>query len=56
MQTIKTLFALFYTILIDFMLTLLMTNDDFDLILSIINKFSKRIMLISEKAMHMTSE
>ena len=49
MQSIKLLFVLFYTIIMNFILTLLLFIKDFNVIMFIICKFFKRIIIIFEK-------
>ena len=50
MQLIKLLFILFYTIIMNFILTLLLFIKDFNVIMLIIYKFFKGIIIIFEKA------
>lgn len=50
MQSIEPLFVLFYTIIMNFILTLLSFVKIFNVIMFIICKFFKRILIISEKA------
>ena len=39
----------FYTLTLNFILTLLETLEDFDIIISITNKFMKKITFVSKK-------
>ena len=56
LQSIKTLPTPFHMISIDFVLALPTTKDGLNSILSIMNKFSKRIILIFRKAMNTASD
>ena len=50
MQLIELLFISFYTIIVNFILTLLSFMKDFNVIMFIIYKFFKRIIIIFKKA------
>ena len=50
LQLIYTLSRLFYTIIIDFILTLLKINTEFNSYISIIKKFNKIITLIADSS------
>lgn len=49
LQLILTLSQFFHIITVNFILTLLITSEEYDSILSVMNKFSKTVSFISEK-------
>ena len=48
-QSILTLTVSFHTIIINFILTLLIFINDFDIIINVLNKFIKRVQIVLNK-------
>ncbi len=56
LQSIHSFFVSFHTIIVNFVLELSKIKEEMNCVLSITNKFTKRIMLISEKFIYTTEK